>query len=94
MERLRRALDWLHSHRWALIALQLTALTIVLVFFYWAFRDAWHEAKPLLREAVYECMPEDDLGALERAPGLAVLPLPDVVWQAPEREALELGLAS
>ncbi len=51
MERLRRALDWLHSHRWALIALQLTALTIVLVFFYWAFRDAWHEAKPLLREA-------------------------------------------
>ena len=51
MERLRRALDWLHSHRWALVALQLTALTIVLVFFYWAFRDAWHEAKPLLREA-------------------------------------------
>jgi mannose-1-phosphate guanylyltransferase len=48
----------------------------------------------LLREAVYECMPEDDLSALERAPGLAVLPLPDVVWQAPEREALELGLAS
>jgi len=50
--------------------------------------------EPLLREAVYECMPEDDLSALERARGLAVLALPDVVWQAPERDALELGLAS
>ena len=28
----------LHSHRPVLVALQLTALTIVLVFFYWAFR--------------------------------------------------------
>src|SRR6476659_839668 len=51
VERLRRAIDWLHGHRPVLVALQLTALTIVLVFFYWAFRDAWHEAKPLLREA-------------------------------------------
>jgi hypothetical protein len=43
--------------------------------------------EPLLRDAVYECMPEADLGALERAPGLAVLPLPDVVWQAPARDS-------
>ena len=48
----------------------------------------------LLREAVYECMPEADLAALERAPGLAVLPLPDVVWQAPARDTLLLALAS
>ncbi len=51
MERLRRALEWLQGHRWAVVTLQVTALTIVLVFFYWAFRDAWQEAKPLLREA-------------------------------------------
>jgi mannose-1-phosphate guanylyltransferase len=48
----------------------------------------------LLREAVYESMPEADLGALERAPGLAVLPLPDVVWQAPARDTLLLAMAS
>jgi glycosyltransferase 2 family protein len=51
VERLRRALDWLRAHRWALVTLQLTALVVVFVFFFWAFRDAWHEAKPLLREA-------------------------------------------
>ena len=51
VERLQRALDWLRSHRWALIALQLTALVVVGAFFFWAFRDAWHEAKPLLRTA-------------------------------------------
>jgi mannose-1-phosphate guanylyltransferase len=50
--------------------------------------------EPLLREAVYESMPEADLGALERAPGLAVLPLPDVVWQAPAPDTLLLALAS
>jgi len=50
--------------------------------------------EPLLRDAVYECMPEADLGALERTPGLAVLPLPDVVWQAPAREGFVLALAS
>jgi glycosyltransferase 2 family protein len=49
--RLRTALDWLQSHRWALVTLQLLALTLVLGFFFWAFRDAWHEAKPLLRAA-------------------------------------------
>jgi mannose-1-phosphate guanylyltransferase len=47
--------------------------------------------EPLLREAVYECMPEADLDALERAPGLAVLPLPDVVWRAPARQELLLA---
>src|SRR3954449_11071127 len=51
MGRLRAALAWLQSHRWVLVTLQLTALAIVLVFFYWAFRDAWHDAKPLLRAA-------------------------------------------
>ena len=49
--------------------------------------------EPLLRDAVYECMPQADLDALERVPGLAVLPLPDIVWQAPPRETL-LALAS
>jgi mannose-1-phosphate guanylyltransferase len=38
----------------------------------------------LLCEAVYECMPEADLGGLQRAPELAVLPLPDVVWRSPD----------
>jgi mannose-1-phosphate guanylyltransferase len=44
----------------------------------------------LLGEAIYECMPQLGLGPLEHASELAVLPLPDVVWRAPEREALEL----
>ena len=44
----------------------------------------------LLGEAVYESMPQVDLGPLEHAPELAVLALPDAVWRAPEREALEL----
>ena len=51
MGRLRTALAWLQGHRWAIVTLQLTALAIVVVFFYWAFSDAWHEAKPFLREA-------------------------------------------
>ena len=45
----------------------------------------------LLCEAVYECMPRAGLGGFERAPELAVLPLPDVVWRAPEREAVLLA---
>jgi glycosyltransferase 2 family protein len=45
------AREWLQGHRWAVVAIQLGVLAILLVFFYWAFRDAWHEAKPLLREA-------------------------------------------
>jgi len=54
--------------------------------------DAFDTAEePLLCEAVYECMPRAGLGGLERAPELAVLPLPDVVWRTPEREALLLA---
>lgn len=50
--------------------------------------DAFDTAEEsLLCEAVYECMPQAGLRGLERAPELAVLPLPDVVWRAPEREA-------
>ncbi len=45
----------------------------------------------LLGEAVYESMPQASLAPLERAPGLAVLALPDAVWGAPEREALLLA---
>src|SRR5262245_14551406 len=57
--------------------------------------DAFGTAEePLLREAVYESMPEANLGALERAPGLAVLPLPDVVWQAPSTDTPLFALAS
>jgi len=44
----------------------------------------------LLCEAIYECMPQVDLGAVQRAPELGVLALPDVVWRTPEREALQL----
>ena len=40
----------------------------------------------LLCEAIYECMPRVGLAAVERDPELAVLTLPDVVWQAPEPE--------
>ena len=36
-------------------------------------------------------MPQAGLGGLERAPELAVLPLPDVIRRAPEREALLLA---
>jgi mannose-1-phosphate guanylyltransferase len=54
--------------------------------------DAFDTAEEsLLCEAVYECMPHADLGGLERAPELAVLPLPDVIWRSPEREALLLA---
>jgi mannose-1-phosphate guanylyltransferase len=54
--------------------------------------DAFDTAEEsLLCEAVYECMPRAGLGGLERAPELAVLPLPDVVRRAPEREALLLA---
>jgi hypothetical protein len=35
-------------------------------------------------------MPQVSLGALQRAPGLAVLALPDVVARAPERERWQL----
>ena len=48
---LRKAFDAVVSRRWAVITIQLAALTVVLVFFFWAFRGAWQEAKPLLRDA-------------------------------------------
>ena len=51
MERARRLLETLRRHRLALVAIQLFALGGILFFFGWAFRDAWHEAKPLLRAA-------------------------------------------
>ena len=51
MERARRLLEWLKRHRLVLIAIQLAALGVVLFFLGWAFRGAWQEAKPLLREA-------------------------------------------
>jgi mannose-1-phosphate guanylyltransferase len=44
----------------------------------------------LLCAAIYECLPEASLAPLERAPELAVLPLPDVVWRAPEHEVLHV----
>jgi mannose-1-phosphate guanylyltransferase len=50
--------------------------------------------EPLLCEAIYECMPRASLAPLERAPELAVLALPDIVWQAPEHEGLQQLLAS
>jgi mannose-1-phosphate guanylyltransferase len=48
----------------------------------------------LLCEAIYECMPQAGLDLLERAPELAVLTLPDVVWRAPEPEGTLQLLAS
>jgi uncharacterized membrane protein YbhN (UPF0104 family) len=51
VQRLRRAYEWVASRRWALVTIQLTALGILLLFFGYAFRGAWQEAKPLLRHA-------------------------------------------
>jgi glycosyltransferase 2 family protein len=51
VERVRRLLEWLQRHRLVLIVIQLAALGVVLFFLGWAFRGAWKEAKPLLREA-------------------------------------------
>lgn len=51
MGRVQTAREWLQAHRWAVVAIQIGALAVLLAFFWWAFRDAWHEAKPLLREA-------------------------------------------
>jgi len=48
----------------------------------------------LLCEAIYESMPRASLAPLERAPELAVLALPDVVWRRPEGEGIEHLLAS
>jgi mannose-1-phosphate guanylyltransferase len=46
--------------------------------------------EPLLCEAVYEGMPRAGLAPLQRAPGLAVLALPDIVCRTPEQETFEL----
>jgi len=39
--------------RWALIVIQLTAVGVLLFFLGWAFRGAWHEARPRLRDASF-----------------------------------------
>ena len=51
MGRLRRAYEALTRRRWALILIQLTAVAVLLFFLGWAFRGAWHEAEPRLRDA-------------------------------------------
>jgi len=48
---LQRALEALQRHRWALIAIQLVVLAVVLFFLGWAFRGAWRKAEPRLRAA-------------------------------------------
>src|SRR4030095_10232066 len=45
------AREWLQAHRWAVVAIQVVALVVLFAFFWWAFRDAWHGAQPLLRDA-------------------------------------------
>ena len=49
--RLRRGYEAVARRRWAIIAIQLAALAIVLFFVGWAFRGTWGEAKPRLRDA-------------------------------------------
>jgi uncharacterized membrane protein YbhN (UPF0104 family) len=49
--RLRRAFEALTRRRWALIAIQLTAVGVLLFFLGWAFRGAWHDARPRLEDA-------------------------------------------
>jgi uncharacterized membrane protein YbhN (UPF0104 family) len=51
MRRVDAALAWLRRHRWVLIAIQLVVLGVVLFFLAWAFRGAWQDAKPRLKEA-------------------------------------------
>ena len=48
---MQSAREWLQAHRWAVVAIQVTALVVLFAFFWWAFRGAWQDAKPLLREA-------------------------------------------
>jgi mannose-1-phosphate guanylyltransferase len=49
-----------------------------------------HAEESLLRDAVYEGMPQTDLAPLEHAPEMAVLALPDTAWRAPEHETVGL----
>jgi uncharacterized membrane protein YbhN (UPF0104 family) len=51
VRRLQRAYEAVIRRRWALIAIQLTALAVLLFFLGWAFRGAWHEARPRLEDA-------------------------------------------
>jgi uncharacterized membrane protein YbhN (UPF0104 family) len=51
MGRLRRGLEAVARRRWAVVTIQLVALATVLFFVGWAFRGAWHDAEPRLRDA-------------------------------------------
>lgn len=51
MGRLRRGYEAVARRRWTLIAIQLSAVGVLLFFLGWAFRGAWHEARPRLRDA-------------------------------------------
>ncbi len=46
--RLRKAIQAVVSRRWAIVTIQLVALATVLFFAGWAFRGAWHDARPRL----------------------------------------------
>jgi uncharacterized membrane protein YbhN (UPF0104 family) len=47
----REAIQAVASRRWAIVTIQLVALATVLFFAGWAFRGAWHDAEPRLRDA-------------------------------------------
>jgi glycosyltransferase 2 family protein len=49
--RLRRGFEAVARRRWAIVAIQLGALAIVLFFVGWAFRGTWDEAEPRLLDA-------------------------------------------
>ncbi len=51
VERVQRLIEWFKRHRVVLIVIQVAAVAVILFFLGWAFRGAWQEAKPLLREA-------------------------------------------
>jgi len=51
MGRLRRGYEAIVRRRWALVAIQLTAVGVLFFFLGWAFRGAWREAQPRLRDA-------------------------------------------
>jgi glycosyltransferase 2 family protein len=51
MGRLRKGYEAVARRRWAIVTIQVVALAVVLFFAGWAFRGAWHDAKPRLRDA-------------------------------------------
>ena len=51
MGRLRRGYEAIASRRWALVAIQLAAVGVLFFFLGWAFRGAWRDARPRLRDA-------------------------------------------